>query len=50
MGDQAVKDYSSSLQFVTDWFVPKEQIDLWHDDYYYGDDDHWMMIMININF
>ena len=32
MCDQAVKYDSSSLQFVPDWFVTQEQIDLWDDD------------------
>ena len=32
MCDQAVKEDSSSLQFVPDWFFTQEQIDLWDDD------------------
>ena len=32
MCDKAVKDDSSSLQFVPDWLVTQEQIDLWDDD------------------
>ena len=32
MCDQAVKEDSSSLQVVPDWFFTQEQIDLWDDD------------------
>ena len=32
MCDKAVKDDSSSLQFVPDWLVTQEQICLWDDD------------------
>ena len=32
MCDKAVKDDSSSLQFVPDWLVTQEQIGLWDDD------------------
>ena len=32
--DDAVRDYLFSLQFVPDWFVTQEQIDLWGDDDY----------------
>ena len=41
MSDQAVKEDSSSLQFVTDWFVTREWMWMWYDDYYYDDGDHW---------
>ena len=34
--DKAVRGDPSSLQFITDWFVTKEDIDLWHD-YVYSD-------------
>ena len=40
--DKAVKDCSSSSQFVSDWFVTREGLYMWHDDYYvdhYDDDD-----------
>ena len=37
MCDKAVKDDSSSLQFVPDWFIIREWIDMWFDDYYDGD-------------
>ena len=40
MCDKAVKDDPSSLQFVPDWFVAREQIDVWYDeDYWYHDDE-----------
>ena len=32
--DKVVRDDSSSLQFVPDWFVVREQIDMWYDDSY----------------
>ena len=41
MCDKAVRDDSSSLQFVPDWFVTREGVDMWHDDYYDDDGDHW---------
>ena len=41
MCDQAVKYDSSSLQFVPDWFVTREGLHMWYDDYYYDDGDHW---------
>ena len=35
-----VRDDSFSLNFVLDWFVTQEQIELWHDDaYYYNDNE-----------
>ena len=39
MCDDAVKNDPSSLQFVSDWFVTKQQIDAWFDDGYWYDDD-----------
>ena len=39
--DKAVKEDFSSLQFVSDWFVTREWMWMWYDDYYYYDDDHW---------
>ena len=37
---QSVSDYLFSLQLVSDWFVMKEQIDIWYDDdYVYNDSD-----------
>ena len=40
MCDKAVKDDPSSLQFVPDWFVTQERIDVWYDDdYWYHDDE-----------
>ena len=32
---------SSSLQFVPDWFVTREGADMWHDDCYDDDGNHW---------
>ena len=40
MCDKVVKDDSSSLQYVPDWFVTQQQIDLWYDGYYDDDRDH----------
>ena len=38
MCDKAVKDGTSSLQFVPDWFVTQQQMDVWYDDdYWYHD-------------
>ena len=38
MCDKAVRDYLFSLQLVPDWFVTKEEVDIWHDnDYVYND-------------
>ena len=40
MCDKVVKDDPSSLTYVSDWFVAREQIDVWYnDDYWYHDDD-----------
>ena len=40
MCDKAVKDDSSTLQFIPDWFVTQQQIDKWYDDdYCYHDDE-----------
>ena len=39
--DQAVKDNSSSLQFVPDWFVTRECMWMWYDYYCDEDGDHW---------
>ena len=41
MCDKAVKDDSSSLQYVADSFVTREWVDMWYDDYYDDDGDHW---------
>ena len=38
---KTVKDDSSSLQFVPDWFVTREWIDMWNDDYY-DEGDSWV--------
>ena len=40
--DEAVWDDSSSLQYVPGWFVTREGLYMWHDDYYDDDDGgHW---------
>ena len=39
MCDKTVKDDSSFLQFVPDWFVTQEQIKIRHDDGDHWDDD-----------
>ena len=41
MCDKAVKKGPYSLQYVRDWFVTREGVDKWHDDYYDDDADHW---------
>ena len=41
MSDQTVKENSFSLQFVSDWFVTRGWMWMWHDDYYDDDSDHW---------
>ena len=40
MCEKAVKDDSSSLQYVHDWFVTREWEYMWYDDYYDDDGDH----------
>ena len=39
MGDKAVEEDLCLLEYVPDWFVRQEQIDLWHDDDDYYDND-----------
>ena len=41
MCDKAVKDDPSSLQFVPDWSVSREWVDMQYDDYYDDDGGHW---------
>ena len=41
MCDKAVKGDSFSLEFVPDWFIRRESVDRWHDDYYYRDGGRW---------
>ena len=41
MCDKAVKNDSSSLEYVSDWFVTKEWMWMWYDDHYDDDGDHW---------
>ena len=40
MCDKAVKEDSSSLEYVPDWFVTREWMWIWYDDYY-DHGDHW---------
>ena len=40
MCDKAVKDDSSSLQFVLDWFITRKWVDMRCDDYYDDGGDH----------
>ena len=39
--DKGVWEDSSFLQYVPDWFVTWEWVDMWHDDYYDDDGGHW---------
>ena len=40
MCDKAVRDYLFSLQFIPDWFVTQQEIDIWYDeDYVYNDNE-----------
>ena len=40
MCNKAVRYYLLSLQFVPDWLVTQQQIDLWYDkDYVYNDNE-----------
>ena len=41
MCDDAVRDDLYSLQYVPNWFVTGEGLDMWYDDYYDEDGDHW---------
>ena len=41
MYEKAIKEDSSSSQFVPDWFVRREWMWMWYDDYYDDDGDHW---------
>ena len=36
-----MRDDTSSLQFVPDWFVTREGLYMWHDDYYDENGGHW---------
>ena len=44
MCDKAVEEDLYLLEYVPDWFIRQEQIDLWHDDCY--DDDYYDYGMI----
>ena len=39
MCNDAVRDGPYSLQYVPDWFVTREGVDMWYDDSEYCDDD-----------
>ena len=40
MCDKVVGDYLFFLQLVPDWFVTKQQVDIWYDDnYVYNDNE-----------
>ena len=41
MCEKAVRDDSSSFQYVLDWFVTREWMWMWYDNYYDDDGDHW---------
>ena len=41
MCDKAVKEDSSSLEYVPDWFVRTEWMWMWYDHYYDDDRNHW---------
>ena len=38
--DKAVKEDPSSLQYVPGWFITREWMWMWYDDYYDDDGDH----------
>ena len=38
---KAVKNDSSSLEYVPDWLVTREWMWMWYDDYYDEDGAHW---------
>ena len=38
--EKTVKDDSSSLQFVPDWRIIREWVDIWYDGYYDDDGVH----------
>ena len=40
MCNKAVRYYLFSLQFVSEWFVTQQQIDVWYDeDYVYSNNE-----------
>ena len=39
--DKAVRDDSSSLEFVPDGFFTREGLYVWHEDYFDHDAGHW---------
>ena len=40
--DKVVKDDPSSLQYVPGWFVTRQVLYMWHDDYYDDDGAYWV--------
>ena len=43
MCEKAVKDEPYSLKYVPDWFVTREWVDMWRDEYY-----DMMVIMVDM--
>ena len=39
--DKVLRDDSSYLQFVPDWFVTNQGVDLWYDHHCDDDGNHW---------
>ena len=39
--DKAVRDDSSSLQFVLNWFLTSKGLDMWYNKYYDNDGNCW---------
>ena len=37
-----MKDDPSSLQYVPGWFVTRQVLYMWHDDYYDDDGAYWV--------
>ena len=40
MCDKAIKEDPSSLQYVPGWFITREWMWMWYDDYYDDDGHH----------
>ena len=41
MCEKAMRDDPRTLLFVPDWFVGRGSIDVWYDENYDDDGDHW---------
>ena len=41
MCKKAVEEGSGLLEYVPDWFVKREWMWMWYEDYYDDDSDHW---------